>query len=101
MYFVVTTHDFPQFYRVDGAVIDVELKYTHEKKSTYIQDLKVITNVINCTNGLTSDGVWMVENESEAKDELDSLNVFPFKTKAQAKQFALHYKIKNYRYLNV
>ncbi|WP_063664284.1 hypothetical protein [Aliivibrio fischeri] len=101
MYILITTHDYPEFYQLNGSPIHVDLEYTQEKITTYIENLEVITQVIKSKSGVTTDGIWMIKNQSDALQKLGSLNVFPFQTKTQAKLFAKHHNIKNYRYLKV
>jgi len=101
MYFLITMHSPPHFYSVTGKQVEPSLNYIDSLTKTYIEDGEVYTLVIGSTSYSSGEGDWMVECPRVAIEQLRELNVHPFRTKLEAKGFAIEKQFKSFRYLKV
>lgn len=99
MYFLITMHSPPQFYDIDCQQIIPKLDYIDSITKTYIVDGEVRQQEVSTNSHITEEGDWMVACPRQSLELLRSLNVHPFKTKGEAKQFAVKNKLKSFRYL--
>jgi len=101
MYFLITMHSPPHFYSVTGKQVEPSLNYIDSLTKTYVKDGEVYTSVIGSTSYSSGEGDWMVECPRVAIEQLRELNVHPFRTKLEAKNFAIEKQFKSFRYLKV
>jgi len=101
MYFLITMHSPPHFYSVTGKQVEPSLNYIDSLTKTYVKDSEVYTSVIGSTSYSSGEGDWMVECPRVAIEQLRELNVHPFRTKLEAKNFAIEKQFKSFRYLKV
>jgi hypothetical protein len=94
-------HSPPQFYDVDCQQVAPELDYIESITKTYIVNGEVRTTKVITNNHITDEGDWMVACPRQSIALMRALNIHPFKTKGEARQFAVKNKLKSYRYLKV
>lgn len=99
MYFLITMHSPPQFFNLNCQQVTPELDYIETIVKTFIVDGEVRTTKVSTNNYENDEGDWMVGCPRESIELLRSLDVHPFKTKGEAKQFAVKNNLKSYRYL--
>lgn len=101
MYFLISMHSPPRFYSVTGKQVEPSFNYIDSLTKTYIKNGEVLTEIVGSTSYSSSDGDWMVECPRVAIEQLRELNVHPFRTKLEAKNFAMTEQLKSFRYLKV
>jgi len=94
-------HSPPHFYSVTGKQVEPSLNYIDSLTKTYVKDGEVHTLIIGSNSYISSDDDWMVECPRVAIEQLRELHVHPFRTKLEAKSFAVEKQFKSFRYLKV
>ncbi|QDO84071.1 hypothetical protein FM037_13560 [Shewanella psychropiezotolerans] len=101
MYFLITMHNPPSFFTTHCQQVSPVLNYVHSLTKTCIENGKVHTFELSSNSHLSSDGDWMVECPRSALEQLRKQDIHPFKTKKEAKDFAVLKQLRSYRYLKV
>lgn len=100
-YMLVTGHKYPKFYKVDGSIVEIELNYVDEKVFSSIDETGKLTHrQIGCTTPC-ADGHWLVDSVEEALSRLETKDVYPFVSKAAAKENAKRLGLKTFKYIAV
>ncbi|MDP2573542.1 hypothetical protein Q8W40_15215 [Vibrio penaeicida] len=100
-YLLATTHKFPRFYRADGTVVEIELKYVDYKTFHEIDEFGQLTYRTIGGSPPCVDKEWMVESIEESLQVLKNSDVFPFKNKDAAKKNALRLGLETFKYIPV
>ncbi len=101
MYFLITMHSKPKFYDLACQQILPELDYIESLTKTFIHNNQVHTVELSSTSFISSENNWMVACPRKAIEQLRELNIHPFKTKAEAKEFAKLNQLDSFRYLKI
>lgn len=101
MYFLITMHSVPKFYDLTCQQILPDLTYIDSLTKSFIVNGEVRTSVISTTSFMSGDGDWMVACPRKAIEQLRELNIHPFRTKHEAREFAKLNQLESFRYLKV
>ncbi|MFD2176402.1 hypothetical protein [Veronia pacifica] len=101
-HYLITTHQPPKFYRVDGSIAEVELTYVAQKDYWTLDGSGNLTNKLICSGSSSiASGHWMVRNIEGAIEELQKAEIYPFESKQAAKQYAKQLAITSFKYLSI
>lgn len=100
-YLLTTTSRDPKFYKSDGSIVTVELNYVETKTLSSIDELGRLSQTQ--VRGMTAciDGMWMVDSIEDSLQRLEEKGVYPFITKAAAKQNAKRLGLPSFKYIAV
>lgn len=101
MYYLITMHNPPQFYNAETEMISPSLTYITSLTKSYIKNGKVLIVKLSSTAHVTDEGDWMVECPRASVEQLRMLDIHPFQSKKEAKEFAVSKQLKSFRYLKV
>jgi hypothetical protein len=101
MYFLITMHSVPKFYDLTCQQILPELDYIDSLTKTFIVNGEVRILIHSSTSFMNGEGDWMVACPRKAIKQLRELDIHPFKTKNEAREFAKLNKLDSFRYLKV
>ncbi len=101
MYFLITMHSVPKFYDLTCQQILPELDYIDSLTKSFVVNGEVRTFIHSSTSFMSCDGDWMVACPRKAIEQLRELNIHPFKTKHEAREFAKLNQLESFRYLKV
>ncbi|CAH6954923.1 conserved hypothetical protein [Vibrio chagasii] len=100
-YLLVTGHRYPKFYKADGSVIEVELNYVESKVFSSIDEKGKLTHWHIGGTSPCVDGHWLVDSVEEALSRLETKDVYPFISKAAAKENAKRMGLQTFKYIAV
>lgn len=100
-YLLTTGNRAPKFYKSDGSIVTVELDYIETKTLSSIDELGQLSHTQ--VKGVTPcvDGLWMVSSIEDSLQRLADKGVYPFITKAAAKQNAKRLRLSSFKYIAV
>ena len=101
MYFLITMHSKPKFYDLACQQILPELDYIESLTKTFVHNGQVQTVELSSTSFMSSENDWMVACPRKAIEQLRKLNVHPFQTKNEAREFARINHLNSFRYLKI
>ncbi|MER0262601.1 hypothetical protein ABRZ80_20535 [Vibrio vulnificus] len=100
-YLLTTGHRYPKFYKVDGAVVDVDLPYVTLKVISEIdEDGQILHREVRGSPPVAS-GFWLVKSVEEALLRLADEGVYPFKNKSAARECAKRLGLQTFKYIAV
>lgn len=94
-------HSVPKFYDLTCQQILPELDYIDSLTKSFVVNGEVRTFIHSSTNFMSGDGDWMVACPRKAIEQLRELNIHPFKTKHEAREFGKLSQLESFRYLKV
>ena len=100
-YLLVTGHRYPKFYKLDGSIVEIELNYVDTKVFSSIDETGKLTHMKIGGTPPCVDGHWLVDSVEEALHRLEAREVYPFITKAAAKENAKRLDLKTFKYIPV
>ncbi|MEZ8238590.1 MULTISPECIES: hypothetical protein [Vibrio] len=100
-YLLVTGHKYPKFYKVDGSIVEIELNYVDEKVFSSMDETGKLTHRQIGGTQPCVDGHWLVDSVEEALSSLETKDVYPFVSKAAAKENAKRLGLKTFKYIAV
>ena len=94
-------HSVPKFYDLTCQQILPELDYIDSLTKTFIIGGTVHTSINSSTSFMNGEGDWMVACPRKAIEQLRELDIHPFKTKSEAREFAKLNQLDSFRYLKI
>ena len=101
MYFLITMHSEPRFYDLTCQQILPELDYIDSLTRTFIHNGEVRTVKLSSTSFMSGENDWTVSCPRKAIEQLRELDIHPFRTQDEARDFAKNNQLNSFRYLKV
>ncbi|CAH1592833.1 hypothetical protein R7D97_20690 [Vibrio sp. Vb5031] len=100
-YLLTTGHRIPKFYKTDGSIVEVELNYVENKTVSSIDEHGGLSHVKIGGTPPCVGNVWLVDSVEESLHKLEANGVYPFITKAAARENAKRLELKTFKYIAV
>lgn len=100
-YLLATIHRYPKFYKLDGNTVDIELNYVESKTVSTIDENGELTHHKVSGTPPCVGNLWLVESIEEALHKLAAQGVYPFTSKAAAKENAKRLGLSTFKYIPV
>lgn len=100
-YLLVTGHRYPNFYKVDGSVLEIDLNYADSKVIFEIDEAGNIVHQKLSGTPPCVGNVWMVDSIEESLHRLEANDVYPFKNKSAAREHAKRLELSSFKYIPV
>lgn len=100
-YLLTTVHRYPKFYKADGSIVEIELNYVDVKVFSSIDETGKLTHHQIGGTPPCVDGHWLVDSVEEALHRLETKDVYPFVSKAAAKENAKRLGLQTFKYIAV
>jgi len=99
-YLLITGHDSPKFYKPDGSIVELELKYVKGKTITSTDEQgQIVSHTV--IGRPCIDGVWMVDSVEKALRALSTHGIYPYLNKSAARENAKRIGLKSFKYIPV
>ncbi|WP_240224701.1 hypothetical protein [Rheinheimera hassiensis] len=99
-YLLTTGHNEPKFYKQDGSIVELELKYIKSRTITSIDEHGRI--VSHTVTGLPSNvDIWMVDSVEKALRLLAKHGIYPYSSKSAARANAKRIGLTTFKYISV
>lgn len=100
-YLLTTGHRLPKFYKADGSVMEVDLNYVESKNISSIDEFGRLKHISVSGTPPCVDQVWLVDSVEEALNRLEARGIYPFASKAAARENAKRLGLQSYKYIAV
>jgi hypothetical protein len=99
-YLLTTGHNEPKFYKPDGSIVELQLKYVLVKTIISIDEKG--RNVSQTVRGFsTVDGIWMVDSVEKSLRLLAEHGIHPYLSKSAARENAKRIGLRSFKYIPV
>lgn len=100
-YYLINTSRIPKFFKADGTLVEVKLKYVGRKKQYSLdRDGQLAVDIMGGTPPNIGN-LWLVDNVELAMETLAEHDIFPYIDKASAKERAKQLGLVGFKYLPV
>ncbi len=100
-YLLTTGHRFPKFYKADGSIVEIDLNYVESKTISSIDEYgKLIHKQVGGTPPC-AESSWLVDSIEESLGTLAAQGVYPFVSKAAARENAKRLGLQTFKYIAV
>jgi hypothetical protein len=99
-YLLTTGHNEPKFYKPDGSIVELELKYVKGKTITSIDEQgRIVSQTVRGRPSV--DGIWMVDSVEKALRLLAKHGIYPYLSKSAARENAKRIGLTFFKYISV
>ena len=100
-YLLTTMHRYPKFYKLDGSIVEIKLNYVESKTVSSIDEQGQLSHVQISGSPPCIGDLWMVDSIEESLHRLEVYGVYPYISKAAARDNAQRLGLQSFKYIAV